>query len=356
MKKYINLFCLLSNFVFASNEDALKAISRFQELPLFLGEKVFNVASSEEMGQKFSVFSTRGSRYKAIEDRWTVAAGKTGIKYFAVYDGHGGPEVSELLKNELHIFLDERREIWQNDPRKIADLFLEFDTETRKLKNYKGQYVVNPGSTAVMMIDIPGNENLLFINLGDSVALAIKKNGDVFRSIDHDPDNKTEKTRVEALGGCVWKGSVADGKVIEGTIIANHNPCPYGIGMSRAFGDSELKHLMTVTPDIYTLPRESLAFAILMSDGVGEALSNNQCQGASQEINDLFKRWFKSYRKNLAHIYHDKKLKNMGTDDITMLVIPIDKSENDIPPPYCFGKKSLFWGVTTGFLIYSMMP
>lgn len=277
-------------------------LAKFQD-----GENEFveNIDTTSQMSDKTHIFSKRGSRYlSGIEDRWAVETGLTGIKYYAVYDGHGGHQVSELLKTKFHLFLDENRHVWEKKPEQIAGLFVDFDQRTLKVDGKHG----NPGSTAVMLIEIPENDSLIIVNLGDSPAVVVKKNGDVLRSTDHNPSDESEKAIIEKKGGRIfYLGGVPR---VCGTL-----------AVARAFGNASIKQYMTVEPDIYTISRGEVSFVALMSDGVGEAWpigKKDSVEGVAQYLNDLLK---DDDNENVAETFYNN-LQFKGTDDITLLVIP----------------------------------
>lgn len=80
-------------------------------------------------------------------------------------------------------------------------------------------------------------------------------------SVDHKPNSKEERARIESLGGVVvWAGTWRVGGVL---------------AVSRAFGDRPLKRFVIPTPDT----KEELLghddeFIVLASDGLWDVMSN----------------------------------------------------------------------------------
>lgn len=279
-------------------------------------EIVTGIQKGKLKGKKPSVFAKGGSRYSSIEDRHVIAqgTGKPPIQYRAVYDGHGGNQVSDFLAKEFHLYLDKHRSVWKEDPKQIALLFAEFDDFAR-LKWGKSGFE-NAGSTGVMMID-RGQGDIIIVNLGDSPAVVVKTDGTVLRSKDHEPSDQ--------VGGV--------GAKVEGNKYIADDGGKLSVG--RTFGDNKFKPQNDpgmVQPDIYTIPREDVAFVALMSDGVPEAMNvggrkasngaivpENSVEGLAQSMTDAV---YKD-SDNAAQAVYDG-LKQKGTDDVTIMVIPVN--------------------------------
>lgn len=80
-------------------------------------------------------------------------------------------------------------------------------------------------------------------------------------SVDHKPNSKEERQRIENAGGVVvWAGTWRVGGVL---------------AVSRAFGDRPLKRYVVATPDIKEEQlRDEDEFLILASDGLWDVISN----------------------------------------------------------------------------------
>eukprot|EP00983_Pelagomonas_calceolata_P000094 2846-Pelagomonas_calceolata.AAC.2 len=80
-------------------------------------------------------------------------------------------------------------------------------------------------------------------------------------SVDHKPNSKEERQRIENAGGVVvWAGTWRVGGVL---------------AVSRAFGDKPLKRYVIATPDIREESlRDDDEFLILASDGLWDVISN----------------------------------------------------------------------------------
>ncbi len=139
-----------------------------------------------------------------MEDRaatWTFR----NMSGFAIFDGHGGPEISQSLSEQLHVAVtaelaslhDNGREgsatgfnyshAIQAAFKRVDDLLLSNWTTASEIGDADGAAECSPkhdpGSTAVMAIILPGNQ-LLVANVGNSKAILCSE-----RSMNDDPAN-----------------------------------------------------------------------------------------------------------------------------------------------------------------------
>ncbi len=95
-------------------------------------------------------------------------------------------------------------------------------------------------------------------------------------SVDHKPNSKEERERIEAAGGViVWAGTWRVGGVL---------------AVSRAFGDRPLKRFVIATPDVreeQLTPDDELL--ILASDGLWDVVSNQEAVNLVREVADAEK-------------------------------------------------------------------
>lgn len=225
-----------------------------------------------------------------------------GICVFAVFDGHGGKDVSEYLKSvfiqlinvRILPFINSEDEVLKTE---ITRVFCDVDKEIER-RQFKG------GSTANILIVT--DEKYICINLGDSRCILCKNNDNneeenpeysnnsisfpIFNyqyhpfytkfkknkeilciplSIDHKP--KRDLKRVCGSGGVLYQNRV----------LYNDNL----LSMSRSFGDlvfksnknlSQEDQIVNCIPEIVIRNRESNdIFIVLGTDGLFDVLSNN---------------------------------------------------------------------------------
>jgi len=231
------------------------------------------------------------------------------INLLGIYDGHGGTYVSEFLEKNL--------------PKYYCNLKLEppfakeyhcelFECLQKKiLKSEKG-YVC--GSTCLLNIMYKSkNEktqeeeiHMNIVNLGDCRLVIVYKNGESKQvTVDHKPDDKIEKDRLEKMGGEIYKDS-------EGTIRIGD------LSLSRAFGDGDNLPYISQKPDIYYKKITSQTKYVVMGcDGLWDVINND----------DLFKilNGFKAKgSKNLAADLASKALELGTTDNVSVIIIEIE--------------------------------
>ena len=212
---------------------------------------------------KFGSSAMQGWRYR-MEDAHLNQLNNNNYDIFGVFDGHGGKEVSQFVKNHfIQEFMKNENTKYENIPNSLIETFLKMDellkskegkaelTQLNKLskkeddeqdkknkknlekdfykyldpKNTEDCDIANiTGCTACVSIIDEKFKRIYFANAGDSRAV-ICKNGIGFQmSHDHKPDSAKEKNRVYKSGG--W--------VNEGRIKGNLN-------LSRSLGDFEYK-------------------------------------------------------------------------------------------------------------------
>lgn len=128
----------------------------------------------------------------------------------------------------------------------------------------------NVGSTAVVAVVC--SSHVVVANCGDSRVVLCRGKEPVELSIDHKPDRKDERARIEALGGKViqWNGYRVSG------ILA----------MSRSIGDRYLKPFVIPKPEVTVFPRaKDDDCLILASDGLWDVIPNEEaCKVARRQI------------------------------------------------------------------------
>ena len=194
------------------------------------------------------------------------------LHIFGVFDGHGGKEVSQFVKNhftkefltnsnietnmemalkETFLKMDELLKTTEgkNELKELAKKSkLEDDEQDRKSgvktnskmemfskllrQKDEDEIAQGTGCTACVCVIDEKNKKIYFANAGDS-RVVLCKNGTAFpMSIDHKPELESEKNRI-------YK---ADGWISEGRVRRNLNLC-------RGFGDLEYKSNTKLKPE-----------------------------------------------------------------------------------------------------------
>ena len=171
-----------------------------------------------------------------------------------VFDGHAGPRCSSYLKKNFYkTFIKNYHTL----KKPIDTLFRTyFELDKKFLKIIDG----NDGSTANILFCNKSTKQCYIANTGDSRAILCRKNGSISQiSKDHKPNEPKERKRIESKGGFV-----------------QYNRTNGNLAMSRAFGDKNLKQVLTVEPEIFNFPYGNIRYIVQASDGLFDVLSNSE--------------------------------------------------------------------------------
>ncbi|GKT21310.1 Protein phosphatase 2C family like protein [Aduncisulcus paluster] len=236
---------------------------------------------------------------------------------FAVFDGHGGREVShEVAARFPTIFQDHLRSGRTPNPGvALRHTIKEIDDElkTRESWDFQGctacicyisrekEQWIQPrdrGSTGKMGPTPHGA--IHFANVGDSRAVLCSGGRTKRMTEDHKPYNADEVERIKRAGGFVVLGRV-------------HGM----LAVSRAIGDHGLKKFVISDPDVYThVITDQDEFLIIACDGVWDVMSDEdavECVRSSLRSE-------KSPQK-AAHKLADKAIKARSQDNVSVLLV-----------------------------------
>jgi serine/threonine protein phosphatase PrpC len=152
-------------------------------------------------------------------------------------------------------------------------------------------------------MDRNNNPMLWMVNVGDSRAvLCNNKYEAIPLTIDHKPNSKTEKKRIENLGGHI-KFDGVDWRIKD-------------LSLSRAIGDLDTSPYVTHYPEVfrYRLNRED-KFVIFACDGLWDVFSNKD---AVKFVNNLLKN---KYSGNIAKKIAEEAIKKGSYDNVTVNIL-----------------------------------
>ena len=176
---------------------------------------------------------------------------------FALFDGHGGGQISMYLQNNIGNYIKKILNC-ENYINAFIDLFNLIDNDIKNLNFPK------VGSTAtVVYIEKKDDKRILYCaNIGDTRCVLVSKNKVVRLSYDDRVADQKENQRILNNGGIIVNGRV------------------YGILMlSRSFGDFLTKDFGVIsTPHVikYELTEEDL-YCVIASDGVWDVIKDIEC-------------------------------------------------------------------------------
>ncbi|CAI2369933.1 unnamed protein product [Moneuplotes crassus] len=306
----------------------------YQARPTTKCEKI----NGTEAKIKYGVCSMQGWR-KTMEDTHivdTTSLGE-GISLFAVFDGHGGTEVSKYLKKNFVKVLKENKNFAIKDYElALVQTFKELDKSliTPEVNSELIRLSTSPkdswdrpdiksvaygvGSTACVALITP--ETIFVANLGDSRCVISKKSKAYEMSVDHKPELDSEKKRISAAGGFVKDNRVKG-----------------MLNLSRSFGDmyykcdpdrSPTKQMVINVPDICEQKRtKEIDFLFIACDGIWECMSSTEvCKFINRNIKKNKKKMATLvqtlFNKNLANDL--KSSRGIGTDNMTGILITLN--------------------------------
>lgn len=258
-----------------------------------------------------------------------------GRSVYAVYDGHGGTEISRwLAKHFAEMLIKEPAYIEGNFEKAMHDVNFscdkEFENEDEGTveelwelrdhnndgQNYQQEYWPKAGATATILLIVPdkGDHGMAYYsNAGDARTIRCF-NGQAFKmSDDHKPDDKEEKARITR----------ADGRVLDGRVDGF-------LAVSRAIGDLEYKsdddfpqneQKVVCTPDIVAVPLNEVDFFFMACDGIWDHKTNQQAM--DDMVTQIYGGDFAANRgkvstekmlEGLHWIMHDVNPKEYGED------------------------------------------
>jgi serine/threonine protein phosphatase PrpC len=206
------------------------------------GPQVFPVAYAEAKGRRSS-----------MEDALVIIGdfAGPGTAYYAVFDGHGGSEVSRHAAYNLHGRLSAIFSPQTSPEQVIRAGFADLDSAVSS--EYPTQ-----GSTAA--IAIISKDTIHTANVGDTRVVLVEPNGTVRQlTQDHRASDPSERALILERGGTVVKGRA-------GGVLA----------LSRSLGDGELKKHISAEPFILNVPRQDGQILIIACDGVWDVMDGGE--------------------------------------------------------------------------------
>jgi len=245
------------------------------------------------------------------------------LEFYAVYDGHSGPQAVEFVKKRLpSILLSQKPDFGDRASleKAFSDAFTICDDECMEHlqdskpdlpNNESALYVLSSG--CVGCVAIVRNSVVHVANLGDCRAVLCNGGEMEQLTVDHGPSvNEAERVRLVAMGVDVSSDGYLHGR----------------IGVSRAFGDwawhqEEKCKGLICDPDIFLAEvKEDTEFLLLACDGVFEKLS-------TKEAGLIVRRKLRATgdAKAAAEALVEMALKSNGSDNLSAIVVLFKRPE-----------------------------
>ncbi|CAB1327290.1 unnamed protein product, partial [Coregonus sp. 'balchen'] len=205
------------------------------------------------------------------EDRFQVSQMTDNILYFAVFDGHGGPEAADFCDKYMEKYIKDLVAEEDNLEVVLNKAFLELDKALARHLHFF-PHVVSAGSTATVALLRDGIE-LVVGSVGDSRAMLCRKAKALKLTSDHTPERKDEKERIKKSGGWVTWNSLGQPHV-NGRL-----------AMTRAIGDFDLKSTGVIAePETKRISLHHVhdSFLALTTDGINFIMNSQEICDALQ--------------------------------------------------------------------------
>ncbi|KAJ8388265.1 hypothetical protein AAFF_G00135260 [Aldrovandia affinis] len=243
-------------------------------------------------------------RRKENEDRLRASQITDAVLYFAVFDGHGGPQAADFCHKHMETYIKDLMAKEEDLELVLSKAFLEIDKALARHLHFScNASQQSAGSTATVALLRDGIE-LVVGSVGDSRALLCRKGKVVKLTVDHTPERKDERERIKSSGGYVAWNSLGQPHV-NGRL-----------AMTRSIGDFDLKSAgVTAEPETkrITLHHAHDAFLALTTDGINFIMN-------SQEICDVISQCHDP--KEAAQRISEQALQYGSEDNSTVLVVP----------------------------------
>ncbi len=199
----------------------------------------------------------------------------------------------------------------------LSQGFLDTDESLRQNEAIGG-LADEVGATGLLVIVT--EKHIYSANIGDSRAILSKSQNQtpIQLSLDHKPDHETEKLRIFAAGGTVFRGRVCG-----------------GVAVSRSFGDYWFKrneegkperkpweHLVIAEPCVNVQPRDLVKdeFLVLCCDGIYDVMTNEQVQ---RFVRDRLKGGKSA--KEVSELLMDECLNRGSRDNMSVILVLLNQ-------------------------------
>ena len=245
------------NFINDKNKKNINEnnLAKMEEDPLVTNKKLIDFFYKEEQNLKYK---------KEMEDFILVKNSFLNtqnhyLSLFGIFDGHGGGQVAEYLKNN---FPDVLAKIITENPNhnkdysEIINIAIQaIDKDLEKVDNVK-----ECGSTGtVVLID---NDSIYCANVGDSKCFFINDKEAIQMTEDHNCKNKSEVEAIRQKGVKVFNGRVLG--------------C---LALTRTFGDTDYKEFQISCEPYITkisINKDNIKYIVIASDGVWDVVNEEQ--------------------------------------------------------------------------------
>ncbi|KAF3687781.1 Protein phosphatase 1K, mitochondrial [Channa argus] len=265
---------------------------------------------------------------KENEDRFMVSQMTDSILYFAVFDGHGGPEAADFCEKYMEKFIKDLVAEELNLELVLTKAFCEVDKALARHLHFSPNVPgMNAGTTATVALLRDGIE-LVVGSVGDSRAMLCRKGKALKLTVDHTPERKDEKDRyMDFVSYAVFMGKAAISSICVkvqikksgGFITWNSLGQPHVNGrlaMTRSIGDFDLKNMGVIAePETKRVSLHHVhdSFLALTTDGINFIMNSQEICNVINQCHDP---------KEAAQRISEQALQYGSEDNSTIIVVP----------------------------------
>lgn len=181
--------------------------------------------------------------------------------FFAVYDGHAGPEAAQYCREKLHFHLVQSEHFCTDLPSALADAFVSSNSALQELFEYIP--TVQAGTTAI--VGVIRARRVYVANVGDCRGVTYKKDS-TWHALNrqHKPEDPYERALIESKGGYIR--NVAGAWRVNGIL-----------SVSRSIGITPCHTVLCCEPEItvFDITQED-DFMVMGTDGLWDVLTEDE--------------------------------------------------------------------------------
>lgn len=252
-----------------------------------------------------------------MEDQHTLLS--DGIPFFGVYDGHGGTQCAEYLRDHLHGLILGHSEVKTNPTKAITDGIVEAD---RAFLERSESETNESGSVCAVALIL---DDMLYVgNVGDCEAVLCRNAKPIVLTVKHNiQNNPAEAERVREVGGKVFHNRVGHPKF---------NPSVVSLAVTRAIGDAGFKlqeytdgkpsGVIAVPDTTATRLRSDDEFLVIGCDGLWDVMTYEEV------VSFCHKRLHEGCAaQSIAEELAQTALMKGSTDNVTAMLVQLNRRE-----------------------------
>ncbi|KAL4467053.1 hypothetical protein ABPG74_010650 [Tetrahymena malaccensis] len=256
--------------------------------------------------------------------------------FFGVYDGHGGVNCADFLRDNLHQFVIKESSFPWNPKEALRNGFAAAEKAFLDLAQAQEDQIDRSGSCAIVILIV--GDTCYVANVGDSRAVLSGESGQKVYTLsrDHKPTDELEQKRIIQGGGKIYqthatqvKQGTGDQKAQTQLVVGPLRVFPGRLSVSRTFGDIEAKveklggnpNVVISEPEIKSFKiTDDHDFIVLASDGVFDKMTSKEVIQSVWNNEEISENVHKQCSVAVESILRDS-LNKRSLDNVTVVMI-----------------------------------